>query len=190
MPRLTGKCVTTVRREMLGRGFTLVDTSRFFDDSLLFRLRRGRLTLSPTCRGWSRYPELVRYCAWLQALLGRSLPEECQSLAALEYRHEPAGSVDEQVDRLHADGSYIRSVYTLYGATTVYRDGGIERTVPRGQTLLLTAMDRARALGFPCTLHRRPGAGAERAVIVCSFEPRLPHGLVSGLVAVGSSAFP
>ncbi|MFI5460716.1 MAG: hypothetical protein ACHRXM_35330 [Isosphaerales bacterium] len=41
-----------------------------------------------------------------------------------------------------------------------------------GQTLVLTALDRARALGVPCTLHRRPGAGPERAVIVCSFEPR------------------
>src|SRR5262249_47243085 len=31
---------------------------------------------------------------------------------------------------------------------------------------------RARAVHMPCTLHRRPGAGPERAVIVCSFEPR------------------
>src|SRR5262249_25537648 len=52
------------------------------------------------------------------------------------------------------------------------RDGDAQRPVPRGQTLLMTAMDRARALGVPCTLHRRPGPGPERAVIVCSFEPR------------------
>ena len=34
-------------------------------------------------------------------------------------------------------------------------------------------MDRARAKGVRCTLHRRPGSGPERAVVVCSFEPRL-----------------
>jgi hypothetical protein len=36
----------------------------------------------------------------------------------------------------------------------------------------MTAQNRARALRIPCTLHRRPGAGPERAVVVCSFEPR------------------
>jgi hypothetical protein len=91
---------------------------------------------------------------------------------ALEFRHERPGAVDKEVDKLHADGSYIRSVYTLCGLTTVYRDGDAQLSVPRGQTLLMTAMNRARALGLPCTLHRRPGAGPERAVIVCSFEPR------------------
>jgi hypothetical protein len=76
------------------------------------------------------------------------------------------------VDKLHADGSYLRSVFTLYGPATIYRDQGAERPVLCGQTLLMTAMDRARARGVPCTLHRRPGAGPERAVIVGSFEPR------------------
>ena len=56
--------------------------------------------------------------------------------------------------------------------TTVYREGEVERPVPDGQTLLMTAQDRTRATRVPCTLHRRPGAGPERAVVVCSFEPR------------------
>ena len=60
----------------------------------------------------------------------------------------------------------------LYGPTTVYRDGRAERSVPDGQTLLMTAQDRTKAVRVPCTLHRRPGAGPERAVIVCSFERR------------------
>ena len=94
------------------------------------------------------------------------------SLDSLEFRHEPAGSEDQQVDRLHADGSYLRSVCTLYGPATVYRDGNVERSVLDGYTLLMTALGRARAVGRPCTLHRRPGAGPERAVLVCSFEPR------------------
>ena len=109
----------------------------------------------------------------MEGLLGAALPEEAVSLASLEFRHEPAGLEDPEVDRLHADGSYIRSVCTLYGPGTVYRDGREERPVPDGQTLLMTAMDRARAVGVPCTLHRRPGSGPERAVVVCSFEPRL-----------------
>ena len=29
-----------------------------------------------------------------------------------------------------ADGSYLRSVYTLYGPTTIYRDGKVEHAVP------------------------------------------------------------
>lgn len=38
--------------------------------------------------------------------------------------------------------------------------------------LLMTGMERARSVGVPCTLHRRPGPGPERTVVVCSFEPR------------------
>ena len=53
-----------------------------------------------------------------------------------------------------------------------HREAAAIESVPAGQTLLMTAMDRARARGVHCTLHRRPGTGAERAVIVCSFEPR------------------
>jgi hypothetical protein len=105
-------------------------------------------------------------------LLGQALPEEAVSLAALEYRHEQAGFLDPEVDRLHADGSYIRSVLTLYGLTTIYRDDDTEKPVPAEQTLLMTAQGRARAIGVPCTLHRRPERGPERAVIVGSFEPR------------------
>ena len=120
---------------------------------------------------WWKYPPLARYACWLEGLLSDALPEEAVALVALEFRHEPAGSVDEQVDRLHADGSYLRTAYTPYGPATVYREGDAELPVPGGQTLLLTAFDRARALGVPCTLHRRPGAGPERAVVVGSFEP-------------------
>jgi hypothetical protein len=70
------------------------------------------------------------------------------------------------------DGSYIRAVYTLFGPSTVYLDGDAERSVPCGPTLLMTALERCKATGLPCTLHRRPGSGPERAVIVCSFAPR------------------
>src|SRR5262249_24485482 len=88
-----------------------------------------------------------------------------------------AGIVDEEVDRLHMDGSYIRTVHTLYGPTTIYREGKEEWPVPDGQTLLMTAQNRTRAVRVPCTLHRRPGPGPDRAVLVCSFEPRQdqPH---------------
>jgi hypothetical protein len=171
-PRLTGELVGGARRDMVGRGLSLVNTPWFFDDGLFLRLKRRRTVMPFHCQRWWKFPQLARYGSWLERLLGEALPEEHLSLAALELRREPAGSVDEQVDRLHADGSYVRSVYTLYGPTTVYRDGGAEHSVPDGQTLLMTAQDRARALGLPCTLHRRPGAGPERAVVVCSFEPR------------------
>ena len=43
----------------------------------------------------------------------------------LGYRYP--GAEDAEVDRLHADGSYLRSVDTLSGATTIYRDGRMER---------------------------------------------------------------
>ena len=95
--------------------------------------------------------------------LRQALPEESFDLVAADFRREQAGCEDKTVDKLHADGSYIRSVCTLYGASTIYRAQGVEHSVPRGQTLLLTAMDRAKALGLPCTLHRRPGPGPERA---------------------------
>jgi hypothetical protein len=156
---------------MAGRGFTLLDTPPFFDDDLFLRLKRRRMVLPAGCKRWWKYPPLARYACWLEGLLSDALPEEAVALVALEFRHEPAGSVDEQVDRLHADGSYLRTVYTPYGPATIYREGDAELPVPGGQTLLMTAFDRARALGVPCTLHRRPGAGPERAVVVGSFEP-------------------
>jgi hypothetical protein len=157
---------------MLERGFSLVDTPSFLDDGLFRRLKRSKTVLPFHSKRWWKYPQFARYGCWLEWLLGEALPEESVSLAALEFRHELPGSEDQEVDRLHADGSYIRTVFTPFGPTTVYRDGDAERSAPHGQTLLMTALDRARAIHVPCTLHRRPGAGPERAVIVCSFEPR------------------
>jgi hypothetical protein len=149
-----------------------VDTPRFFDDGLLVRLKRGRTVIPFHSPRWRQFPQLARYGRWLEALLARALPAEALGLVAVEFRHEPAGTTDPQVDRLHADGSYLRSVCTLYGRPTFYRDGAADLPVPDGQTLLMTAMGRARAVGLPCTLHRRPGPGPERGVIVCSFESR------------------
>ena len=173
MLRQTSTCLGRVRLEMLERGFSLVDTPSFLDDGLFRRLKRSKTVLPFHSKRWWNYPQLARYGCWLEEFLRAALPEESVSLAALEFRHEPAGCTDQEVDRLHADGSYIRTVFTPYGPTTVYRDDASECPVPHGRTLIMTAMDRARALRVPCTLHRRPGAGPERAVIVCSFAPRL-----------------
>ncbi len=160
---------------MTGRGFALVDTSPFFGVGWVPRQHTQRTVLAAHDSRWWQFPQLARYACWLEALLGEALPEEAVALTSLEFRLELAGSEDREVDRLHADGSYLRSVWTLYGPATIYRSGTVERSVPNGQTLLMTAMGRARAVGRPCTLHRRPGAGPERAVIVCSFEPRPAH---------------
>jgi hypothetical protein len=157
---------------MSGRGFSLVDTPRFFDGDLILRPKRTRTVLAPDDPRWRQLPQLAAYACWLKGLLGAALPGEAVTLAALELRREPEGLEDRLVDRLHADGSYLRSVYTVFGPATVYRDGREERAVPNGQTLLMTAMGRARAVRVPCTLHRRPGPGPERAVLVGSFEPR------------------
>jgi hypothetical protein len=161
-----------VRLQMQGRGFSLVATPPVFGAGALPKLKNRRMVLRADSKGWWKLPRLATYCRWLERVLSEALPEESLGLAELELRQEPAGAEDKEVDRLHADGSYLRSVYTLYGPTTIYRDGKIEHTVPSGQSLLMTAMARARAMRVHCTLHRRPGAGPERAVIVCSFEPR------------------
>jgi hypothetical protein len=170
-PNRAGRLVGRVRLEMLGRGFAPVATPPFFDGEFLGPRNHGTAPPANVNRWW-RVPQLVRYSRWLERLLGLALPEESLGLRDLEFRLEPAGYEDEQVDRLHADGSYLRSVCTLYGPATIYRDGHAELPVPFGHTLLMTAMDRARAIGVHCTLHRRPGAGQERAGIVGSFEPR------------------
>ena len=175
MPSLNGAFVRQVRLEVLGRGFAPVATPSFFDEGLLPEPKRSRSAPPARIKPWWKFPPLVEYGDWLERLLGRALPEESLGLSDLELRHEPTGYRDEQVDKLHADGSYLRSVCTLYGPTTIYREGDEEHSVPVGQTLLMTAMNRARAIGVRCTLHRRPGAGPERAVIVCSFEPHVGH---------------
>jgi hypothetical protein len=171
-PRLADSCVAAVRLDMLERGFALVNTPSLCDTDLLRRLKRLRTTLAFHCQRWWKYPLLARYACWLEQVLARALPEEHVALVALEFRHEPVGFEDVEVDHLHADGSYLRTVCTLYGPATIYREGGIERPVPDGQTLMMTAAERTRALRVHSTLHRRPGPGAERAVLVGSFEPR------------------
>src|SRR5262245_51830246 len=110
MARQTSTDVDRVRLEMLERGFSFVDTPCFLDDDLFHRLRRSKTVLPFHSKRWWKYPQLARYGCWLERLLGEGLPEESVSLAALEFRHEPDGSTDQEVDRLHADGSYIRSV--------------------------------------------------------------------------------
>src|SRR5262245_55922667 len=157
-PRRTSEVCCRVRTEMAGRGFTLLDTPPFFDDDLFLRLKRRRMVLPAGCKRWWKHPQLARYACWLEGLLHDALPEEAVALVALEFRHEPAGSVDEQVDRLHADGSYLRTVCTPYGPNTIYREGDAELPVPGGHTLLMTAFDRARAPGVPCPPAPRPGA--------------------------------
>jgi hypothetical protein len=187
LPRFSGRLVADVRLEMLERGFSLVSTPWFFDDELFSRLKTSK-TLRPCHpQQWWRYPQLARYACWLERLLGQALPEESLSLAALEFRREPAGYADQEVDELHTDGSYVRTVYTLYGLSTVYRDGKRELPVPRGQTLLMTAIDRARSIRVPCTLHRRPGAGPERAVIVCSFDSRRQEPQAASITTAASA---
>jgi hypothetical protein len=160
-----------VRPQLRERGFSLVATPPVFGGGALPQLKDGRMVLRANSKGWWKFPQLASHGRWLERLLSEALPEEALGLTELELRHEPAGAEDKEVDRLHADGSYLRSVYTLYGATTIYRDGKFDHAVPSGQTLLMTAMARARAMRVRCTLHRRPGPGPERAVIVCSFEP-------------------
>jgi hypothetical protein len=172
MPMLTAKLVDLVRLQMMRRGFATVTTASFFDDALVEQIKTGEILFSTQGKQWWKFPQLARFGCWLERLLRDVLPEESLGLANLEFRHEPAGSQVKDADRLHADGSYLRSVYTLFGPTTIYRDGSTELSVPCGKTLLMTAMDRARAIGMQCTLHRRPGPGPERAVIVGSFERR------------------
>jgi hypothetical protein len=132
-PRLTGQSAGAVRLDMLEGGFSLVDTPWFFDDGLFRRLQRRRTSLQFHCKRWWRFPQLAHYAYWMECLLDQALPDELLSLTTLEFRHEEAGSVDSEVDRLHADGSYIRSVCTLYGPTTVYRDRKSELLVPSGK---------------------------------------------------------
>ena len=170
---LAGRLVRRVRLEMLGRGFVTVDTAAFAGDGLLREFNSRRIILRSVRRRSGKFPHLVRYGGWLERLLAEALPEESLYLAEIDFRHEPAGTEEKEVDSLHADGSYLRSVCTLYGPTTIYREGCVEVAAQAGYTLLMTAMDRARALGVRCTLHRRPGAGPERALIVCSFERQM-----------------
>jgi hypothetical protein len=170
--RLTGKTVARVRRELSGRGFALVDTPRFFDDETFRPPGAGTTAFCFDHTLSRKFPSLSRYGRWLAQLLARALPDELVPLVLLEYRREPAGYTDSDVDRLHVDGAYLRAVYSLSGRATIYRDGNKERSVPDGQTLVMTAMDRTRATRVHSTLHRRPDAGAARELIVCSFRPR------------------
>ena len=169
-PPLGEYAAQAARQEMLDRGFALVKTPRCVANCSSARLN-GSVTLRSLTRD-CRFPALTRYGLWAESLIRNALPEEYVCLTALELRHEAASHTDKQIDRLHADGSYIRSVFTLHGPSTIYRAGKTQRSVPFGTTIFMTAIGRARTIGVPCTLHRRPGRRMERTVIVCSFKPR------------------
>ena len=87
----TSRSIDSARVELLGRGFTLVDTPPSFDDGLFRRLKRSKTVLPFHSKRWWNYPQLARYGCWLEEFLRAALPEESVSLAALEFRHEPAG---------------------------------------------------------------------------------------------------
>src|SRR5262249_38088978 len=139
VPRLTATCVDAVRADMLDRGLALVKSPRLFDEHLFLRLPRSKTVLPPDSKRWGKLPELAAYASWLEELLGLALPEEAVGLVALEFRHEPDGFEDRESDRLHVDGSYIRTVCTLFGRSTLYQDEDGVRPVPDGHTLIMTA---------------------------------------------------
>jgi hypothetical protein len=97
MPWLTDALVAQVRLEMAGRGFALIGTPPFFDGDLGNRLRRCRTTLPYHAKRWRQFPQLARYGWWLEELLGQAMPDEGVALSSLEFRREPAGSIDEEV---------------------------------------------------------------------------------------------
>src|SRR5262249_20868297 len=146
--------VSRVRREMLGRGFALVGTALDFESAMARAQKSVRTILASNSKHWWKFPQLADYAHRLERLLCAALPAETLALSDSELRHEPAGEEDEEVDRLHVDGAYLRSVCTLYGPTTIYFEGKVEHAVPFGQTLLMTALARARAMCVRGTLHR------------------------------------
>lgn len=159
-----------LRTELLEKGFALLPTPRLHVDEALPRGKKDRILAPFFSRRSERFPELARYGRWLDSLLRQALPEECLGLDTLEYRFERAKLVIDEVDKLHADGGYIRSLYTLAGPPTVYLHARKEHIVPFGRTLVITAFGRARKVRVPCTLHRRPGSGIERTLIVGTFS--------------------
>jgi hypothetical protein len=159
-----------VRIDMRVPGFHILDTLRLAESIPLIT---RTIELPMGCRQWRKFPQLARYALWVESLLQQALPEELICLDRLEYRIEAANSQEPDVDQWHVDGSYVRSACTVQGMSTIVLHQEIERAIPLKQTLLMTAMGRGRSLRIPCTLHRRPGAGPARAVIVCSFESRV-----------------
>jgi hypothetical protein len=171
MMPLPDKLVTQVRSEMMTRGFTLLRVPMSPDNLHPGRINKSILLSFHTKRWW-KFPQWARYACWLERLLLDALPQESARLVSLELRQETAGCVDQEVDGWHADGSYIRSVFSPHGRSTLYLDDGIAHPVPAGMILLMTAAGRTRVRRVHCTLHRRPGLDPERAVTVGSFEPR------------------
>src|SRR5260370_29683004 len=112
LPQLTARDVAAVRLELSGRGFALLDTQPFFDDGPFAGLKKASVTLRCHDKRWVNFPHLARYACWLEDVLAEALPEEVVHLVALELRHEPAGTENAEVDGLHADRAYLRSVCT------------------------------------------------------------------------------
>ncbi len=157
---------------MMGRGFALVPTPLCPGDHLLKELKGARTAPRPGSKRWSRFPHLHRYRCWLERLLVQALPEETLRLVDLDVRHEPAGSANPLVDKLHADGLYVRSVWTLYGPTTIYRDGRAEPLRPARPNFVDDGHGPRK--GTRSALHAPPpsrrGTGTSRdRVLVCEF---------------------
>jgi hypothetical protein len=162
----------SLRAQMHGPGYASVSGPSVQISDVLSRGKKNRVLTPFGSRQTLRFPELAQYGLWLESLVQEALWEEGLQLHSLEYRFEREGLADETVDKIHVDGGYIRSVYSLLGQPTVFMAAKEEQVVSPGQTFVMTAFERARQVRVPCTLHRRPGGNSERALIVCTFISR------------------
>lgn len=157
--RITKKLTDKVHKDLMGIGWTIIDTSELIEKyDLKFKVKDFSWQKTPKIK----YKKLV---AKLKKVLNKS---NLESEFDYEYgspRYERANDkrhISSHTRNWHTDGSYLRAICCVEGPTTQVKHNRKVITLPLGHTLLITAHHREEFLKIPSTPHRGPGDAKDR----------------------------
>lgn len=166
-----------VVNDLTTKGWTIVDTSEFFEPIPNFYKNKIQSVLTTLQR-----PRFYQYFFENDLLLKKyirfliktiKLPNEDFRFSNIQYRYITNHDGFENYQKWHKDGCYIRTITPLSGASTEYLPSSRckkPRIIPCKHTLIFTGRDRAAKTKYKCTLHRTPQYDSPRELLVGSFN--------------------
>lgn len=167
LPVISRGLVNSVRKNMLTRGYALVDTSCFLENKKWPSPKSQDVFTNYVVLAECETDWIKKLIDWQERLLKRALPEEGiynTGLDSLSLRNERYKF--HKVCKWHVDGYYIRSICVVKGVPTQIKTPLGDSPIPVGWSLFITGNQRVSALKVRGTLHRRPQSDKLRRVIV------------------------
>lgn len=167
LPVISRGLVNNVRKNMITRGYALVDTSCFLENKKWPSPRSQDVFFNYIVLAECETDWIKKLVNWQGRLLKKALPEEgiySEGLDSLSIRNERYKF--HTVCKWHVDGYYIRSICVVKGVPTQVKTPLGDSPIPVGWTLFITGSDRVKALKIKGTLHCRPKCDKLRRLIL------------------------